>query len=161
MAAVELDRTDLRILEVLQHDGRISNQELAERVALSPSPCLRRVRRLEALGVIRQYVALVDPQRVGLGLLAYVTVKLEKRGKMPMEEFRARVQAWPEVLACYAMTGDMDYLLRVCVEDLEHFSRLVMQQLLRQPGVVDVKSSFALERVKETTALPLTHLSGT
>jgi Lrp/AsnC family transcriptional regulator, leucine-responsive regulatory protein len=161
MAAVDLDRTDLRILEVLQQDGRISNQELAERVSLSPSPCLRRLRRLEELGVIRQYVALVDPQRIGLGLLAYVTVKLEKRGKMPMDEFRARVQTWPEVLACYAMTGDMDYLLRVHVEDLEHFSRLVMNQLLKQPGVVDVKSSFALDRIKETTALPLKHLAGT
>jgi Lrp/AsnC family leucine-responsive transcriptional regulator len=160
VAAIALDRTDLRILEVLQHDGRISNQELAERVALSPSPCLRRVRRLEELGVIRQYVALVDPQRIGLGLLAYVTVKLEKRGKMPIDEFSARVQTWPEVLACYAMTGDMDYLLRVHVEDLEHFSRLVMQQLLKQPGVVDVRSSFALDRVKETTALPLLHLAG-
>ena len=160
MTTVELDRTDLRILEVLQHDGRISNQELAERVSLSPSPCLRRLRRLEELGVIRQYVALVDPQRIGLGLLAYVTVKLEKRGKMPMDEFRARVQTWPEVLACYAMTGDMDYLLRVHVEDLEHFSRLVMNQLLKQPGVVDVKSSFALDRIKETTALPLKHLVG-
>ena len=161
MAPATLDRTDLRILEILQQDGRISNQELAERVALSPSPCLRRLRRLEELGVIRQYVALVDAQRIGLDLLAYVTVKLEKRGKMPMDEFRARVQTWPEVLACYAMTGDMDYLLRVHVEDLEHFSRLVMNQLLKQPGVVDVKSSFALDRIKETTALPLQHLAGT
>ena len=160
MASIDLDRTDLRILEILQRDGRLSNQEIAERVSLSPSPCLRRIRRLEEAGVIRQYVALVDPQKIGLGLLAYVTVKLEKRGKMPMDEFRARVQTWPEVLACYAMTGDMDYLLRVHVEDLEHFSRLVMQQLLKQPGVVDVKSSFALDRIKETTALPLKHLAG-
>jgi Lrp/AsnC family leucine-responsive transcriptional regulator len=161
MPSAELDRTDLRILEILQTDGRLSNQEIADRVSLSPSPCLRRIRRLEELGVIRQYVALVDPQKIGLGLLAYVTVKLEKRGKMPMDEFRARVQTWPEVLACYAMTGDMDYLLRVHVEDLEHFSRLVMNQLLKQPGVVDVKSSFALDRIKETTALPLKHLAGT
>ena len=161
MPSAELDRTDLRILEILQTDGRLSNQEIADRVSLSPSPCLRRIRRLEELGVIRQYVALVDPQKIGLGLLAYVTVKLEKRGKMPMDEFRARIQTWPEVLACYAMTGDMDYLLRVHVEDLEHFSRLVMNQLLKQPGVVDVKSSFALDRIKETTALPLKHLAGT
>jgi len=159
MAQTELDRTDLRIIELLQQDGRLSNQEVAERVALSPSPCLRRIRRLEQLGVIRQYVALIDPARIGLGLLAYVTVKLEKRGKMPMEEFRARVQTWPEVAACYAMTGDMDYLLRVHVEDLEHFSRFVMEQLLKQPGVVDVKSSFALDRIKDTTALPLRHLA--
>jgi Lrp/AsnC family leucine-responsive transcriptional regulator len=158
MPSVELDRIDLRILDVLQRQGRLSNQEIAEQVALSPSPCLRRIRRLEELGVIRQYVALLDPARIGLGLLAYVSVKLEKRGQPPMEDFKARVQAWPEVVACYAMTGDMDYLLRVHVEDLEHFSRFVMEQLMKQPGVLDVKSSFALDRIKDTTALPLNHL---
>lgn len=158
MPATSLDRTDLRILELLQQEGRLTNQDLAERVSLSPSPCLRRLKRLEEAGVIRGYVALLDPDRIGLGLLAYVSVKLEKRGKMPMDDFRARVQGWPEVLACYAMTGEMDYLLRVHVEDLQHFSRFVMDQLLRQPGVVDVRSSFALERIKETTALPLTRV---
>lgn len=156
MPEVALDRIDLRILELMQHNGRLSNQELAERVSLSPSPCLRRIRRLEELGVIRGYVALLDPKKLGLGLMAYVSIKLEKRGKMPMDEFKARVQTWPEVVACYAMTGEMDYLLRVYVGDLEHFSRFVMEQLLKQPGVVDVKSSFALERIKDTTALPLT-----
>ena len=155
MAPIQLDRTDLRILEILQAQGRLSNQEIAEKVSLSPSPCLRRIKRLEESGVIREYVALVDPDKVGLGLLAFVSVKLEKRGKMPMEDFGARVQGWPEVAACYAMTGEMDYLLRVHVRDLQHFSRFVMDQLLRQPGVVDVKSSFALARIKETTALPL------
>jgi Lrp/AsnC family transcriptional regulator, leucine-responsive regulatory protein len=158
MAYVELDKTDRRILEALQKDGRLTNQELAERVALSPSPCLRRTRRLEELGVIRQYVALLDPERVGLGLLAFVSVKLEKRGAMPHDEFKARVQSWPEVLACFSMTGEMDYLLRVHVEDLPHFSRFMMDQLLKQPGLVDVKSSFALERVKDTTSLPLRQL---
>ena len=155
MPEVALDRTDLRILDVMQHNGRLSNQEIAERVSLSPSPCLRRIRRLEELGVIRGYVALLEPKKLGLGLLAYVSIKLEKRGKSPMDEFKARVQTWPEVVACYAMTGEMDYLLRVHVGDLEHFSRFVMEQLLKQPGVVDVKSSFALERIKDTTALPL------
>jgi len=155
MPSIDMDRTDFRILDILQRDARVSNQELAERVSLSPSPCLRRVRRLEEAGVIRGYAAQLDAQCLGLGLLAYVTIKLEKRGKMPMEEFKARVQTWPEVAACYAMTGDMDYLLRVHVQDLAHFSRFVMEQLLAQPGVIDVKSSFALERIKETTALPL------
>lgn len=155
MASIELDRIDLKILDILQREGGLSNQEVAERVALSPSPCLRRIRRLEEAGVIRQYVALLDAQKLGLGLLAYVSVKLEKRGKSPMDDLRAQVHAWPEVVACYAMTGEMDYLLRVHVQDLEHFSRFVMDQLLRQPGVVDVKSSFALERIKDTTALPL------
>jgi Lrp/AsnC family leucine-responsive transcriptional regulator len=159
MPSAALDRTDRKILELLQRDGRLTNAELAERVSLSPSPCLRRVRALEEAGVIRQYVALVEPAKVGLGLLAYVVVKLEKRGKMPVDEFSRAVQGWPEVVACYAMTGDMDYLLRVHVEDLEHFSRFVLDRLLKQPGVIDVRSNFVLERIKDTTALPLSHLS--
>lgn len=158
MPKIKLDRTDLRILEALQADGRLTNQELAERVALSPSPCLRRVRALEKAGVIRQYVALVDPLKLGLGMLAYVTVKLEKKGKMPVEQFVRAVQSWPEVIACYSMTGDMDYLMRVQVEDLDHYARFIMEKLLKQPGVTDIRSNFVLERVKDTTALPLGHL---
>jgi Lrp/AsnC family leucine-responsive transcriptional regulator len=154
-----LDRTDRKILDELQADGRLSNQALAERVALSPSPCLRRVRALEEAGVIRGYAALLDPARVGLGLLAYVSVKLEKRGKMPVDQFTRAVQSWPEVVASYSMTGEMDYLMRVQVEDLEHYSRFVMEKLLKQPGVIDIRSNFVLERIKETTALPLEHLA--
>ena len=158
MPKIVLDRTDRRILEQLQADGRLSNQELAERVLLSPSPCLRRVRGLERSGVIQRYAALLDPLRVGLDLLAYVSVKLEKRGKMPVDQFTRAVQSWPEVIACYSMTGDMDYLMRVQVEDLDHYSRFIMEQLLKQPGVIDIKSNFVLERVKDTTALPLEQL---
>jgi Lrp/AsnC family leucine-responsive transcriptional regulator len=158
MLTAVLDRTDRRILELLQRDGRLSNVELAEKVALSPSPCLRRVRALEEGGVIREYVALLEPARVGLGLLAYVNVKLEKRGQMPIDEFRRAVEGWPEVVACYSMTGDMDYLLRVQVEDLDHYTRFMMERLLKQAGVIDVKSNFVLERIKDTTALPLGHL---
>lgn len=153
-----LDRIDRRILESLQADGRLTNQDLAARIALSPSPCLRRVRALEDAGVIRQYVALLDPLKVGLGMLAYVTVKLEKKGKMPVDQFIRAVQSWPEVIACYSMTGDMDYLMRVQVEDLDHYSRFIMDTLLKQPGVIDIRSNFVLERVKDTTALPLAHL---
>ncbi|UCE31471.1 MAG: Lrp/AsnC family transcriptional regulator [Burkholderiales bacterium] len=157
---MQLDRIDLRILDCLQHDGRLTNQELAERVSLSPSPCLRRVRRLEEAGVISRYVALLDAQALGLGLLAYVNVKLEKRalaqgGRYAFDDFRDAVRDWPEVLACYATTGDSDYLMRVHVRDLAHFSRFVMDTLLKYPGVLDVRSSFALERIKDTTALPL------
>jgi Lrp/AsnC family leucine-responsive transcriptional regulator len=154
-----LDRTDRRILEHLQADGRLSNQELAERVLLSPSPCLRRVRALERSGVIHRYAAVLDPLRVGLELLAYVTVKLEKRGKMPVDQFTRAVQSWPEVITCFSMTGDMDYLMRVQVENLAHYSRFIMDKLLKQPGVIDIRSNFVLERVKETTALPLEHLA--
>ena len=154
-----LNRTDRRLLEILQKEGHLTNLELAERVSLSPSACLRRVRALEQGGVIRRYVALVDPRKVGLGLMAFVNVKLEKRGRMPADAFNRAVRDWPEVLACHSLTGDMDYLLRVQVENLDHFSRFVMDSLLKHPGVLDVKSSFVLEEVKETTALPLTHLA--
>lgn len=157
---LELDRTDRRILQLLQQDARLTNQDIAERVNLSPSPCLRRIKRLEEAGVIRQYVAMLNPASVGLGVLAYISVKLEKLshsdgGKSPLDIFRAAVNTWPEVVACYAMTGDMDYLLRIHVADLDHFSRFVMDKLLKHPAVADVKSSFALERIKDTTALPL------
>jgi Lrp/AsnC family transcriptional regulator, leucine-responsive regulatory protein len=158
MARPALNRTDRRLLDILQRDGRLTNLELAGRVNLSPSACLRRVRTLEDSGVIRGYAALVDPGKVGLGLLAFVTVKLEKRGRMPTDTFAKAVKDWPEVVGCHAMTGEMDYLLRVRVEGLEHFSRFVMESLLKQPGVLDVKSSFVLEEVKETTALPLAQL---
>lgn len=153
-----LNRIDRKLLEILQREGRLTNLELAERVSLSPSACLRRVRALEESGVIRRYAALLDARKVGLGLLAYVNVKLEKRGRMPTDAFARAVKDWPEVLGCHSLTGDMDYLLRVQVEDLEHFSRFVMDSLLKHPGVLDVKSSFVLEEVKETTALPLGHL---
>lgn len=166
MAHTELDTIDRRILAILQEDGRLSNQEIAERVNLSPSPCLRRIRRLEEAGVIKGYVALLDPRKLGLELMAYISVRLEKRGApggdtagragtSHADRFRAAVQAWPEVVACYAMSGETDYLLRVQVEDMEHFAHFVQEQLLHHPSVVDVKSSFAMECFKETTALPV------
>lgn len=167
MTQVVLDKTDRRILAILQADGRLSNQDVAERVNLSPSPCLRRIKRLEEAGVIRQYVALLDPGKIGLGLLAYVNVRLEKHSDAqpkggaragsasPRADFSVSVGNWPEVVACYAMTGEMDFLLRVHVEDMEHFSRFMMETLLKHPAVLDVKSSFALQRIKDTTALPL------
>ena len=157
---ISFSRTDRRLLDLLQRDGNLTNLELAEKVSLSASACLRRVRALEQAGVIRRYVAIVDPKRVGLALCAFVNVKLEKRGRTPADGFSRAVKDWPEVLACYSLTGDMDYLLRVQVENLEHFSRFVMDSLLKHPGVVDVKSSLVLEEVKETTALPLAHFAG-
>ena len=157
MATFPLNRTDRRLLEILQREGHLTTQELAERVSLSPSACLRRVRALEESGVIRRYVAIIDPRKVGLPLTAFVNVKLEKRGRMPTDAFARAVKDWPEVLGCHSLTGDMDYLLRVQVGDLEHFSRFVMDSLLKLPGVLDVKSSFVLEEIKETTALPISH----
>lgn len=153
-----IDRTDLRILELLQREGRLSNAELAQRVSLSPSPCLRRVRRLEEEGVIREYVTRLDPWRVGLGLQAFVTVTLEKRREAQMQAFHSAMQSAPEVLSCFALTGEMDYLLHVVAEDLEHFSRFLMHRLLKLEGVANVKSSFVLHPVKDSTVLPLTQL---
>jgi len=153
-----IDRTDIRLLDLLQRDGRLSNADLAQQVALSPSPCLRRVRQLEEAGYIRRYVALLDPWRVGLGLQAYVTVTLDKRRDSAIEAFDAAMQAAPEVLSCFALTGEMDYLLHVVTEDLEHFSRFLMHRLLKLEGVANVKSSFVLQAIKNTTELPLAQL---
>lgn len=155
MGDITLDRTDRQILQALQEDGRMPNNELAARVNLSPSPCLRRVRALEEGGVIRRYAAQLDPLKLGLGLLAYVSVKLEHKGRSPASRFAAAVQSWPEVIECHSMTGDLDYLLRVQVADLAHYSRFMMSRLLEHPGVVDVKSSFALETIKPHAALPV------
>ncbi|AOB32477.1 AsnC family transcriptional regulator [Bordetella sp. H567] len=158
MPKESLDRTDRRILNELQRDGRLTNQELADRVSLSPSPCLRRVRRLEEEGYIRRYVAVVDAEKVGFGLVAYVTIRLNKHtgsSHAPMADFARDVQGWPEVVSCYAMTGDMDYLLRIQVQDLAHFSRFAMDTLMQHPAVIDMRSSFSLQKIKETTELAL------
>jgi Lrp/AsnC family transcriptional regulator, leucine-responsive regulatory protein len=159
MNAEDLDAVDRRILRALQHDGRMTYDQLAEQVSLSPSAVLRRVKRLEEAQFIARYVALVPPERVGLGLTAFLNVRLEKRSgvgmKNPMDLFRAAVQAWPEVVECHSMTGDMDYLLRVVVADMAHYSRFISETLLAHPSVEDCRSSFVLQRLKSTTAVPL------
>jgi Lrp/AsnC family leucine-responsive transcriptional regulator len=132
---------------------------MGEQVGLSPSAVLRRIKRLEEAGVIDRYVALVRPEAVGLGLTAYINVRLEKHAESakrnPMDLFRASVQAWPEVVECSALTGEMDFLLRVVVADMPAYSRFMMDTLLRHPSVQDCKTSFVMDRVKSTTALPV------
>ena len=154
-----LDAIDRRILRALQLDGRTTYDVLAEQAGLSPSAVLRRVKRLEESGVVLGYVALVAADRIGLPLTAYLNVRLEKHTERhkrnPMDLFRAAVQAWPEVVECSALTGEMDYLLRVVVQDMAHYSRFVMDTLLKHPSVQDCKTSFVLDRVKNTTALPI------
>jgi Lrp/AsnC family leucine-responsive transcriptional regulator len=154
-----LDKLDRQILRSLQLDGRATYEQLAGQVGLSPSALLRRVKRLEESGVIDRYVALVKPESVGLGLTAYINVRLEKQleshKRNPMDLFRASVQTWPEVVECAALSGEMDYLLRVLVQDMAHYSRFVMDTLLKHPSVQDCKTSFVLDRVKATTAVPL------
>ena len=154
-----LDKLDRHILRSLQQDGRATYDDLAEQVSLSPSAVLRRVKRLESSGVIDRYVALVKPESVGLSLTAHLNVQLEKHleshKRSPMDVFRASVQVWPEVVECVALTGEMDYFLRVVVRDMAHYSRFVMDTLLRHPSVRDCRTSFVLDHIKSTTALPV------
>ena len=154
-AAAALDRTYLRLLALLQRAGRASNADLAAQVNLSPSACLRRIQRLESAGVVAGYAARLDPKALGLGLQAFVRVQLEKHGAPGIERFVRAVQDWDEVVACHALTGDMDYLLHVYVRDLEHFSRFLLDRLLDASGVADVNSSFVLRTVKGFSGLPL------
>ena len=155
MTAVELDRTDLLLLAELQQQGRLTNAELAERVHLSASATLRRIQRLEREGVIAGYRAEVDPERLGLGLQAFVRVQLKSHEADAIAAFTAFVNSWDEVIACHALTGDMDYLLQVAVRDLDHFSRFLLDRLLNQAGVADVNSSFVLRTVKAFQGMPL------
>jgi Lrp/AsnC family leucine-responsive transcriptional regulator len=157
--ASALDKLDKGILRLLQANGRETYDVIGEKVGLSSSAVLRRVKRLEEAGVIDRYVALVRPEAVGLGLTAYINVRLEKHTERhkrnPMDLFRASVQTWPEVVECASLTGDMDYLLRVVVQDMAHYSRFIMDTLLKHPSVQDCKTSFVLDRVKATTAVPV------
>ncbi|MBS0194510.1 MAG: Lrp/AsnC family transcriptional regulator [Proteobacteria bacterium] len=152
------DRVDLAILGVLQREGRLTNAELATRVNLSASASLRRVQRLEAAGVIDGYAARLNPAAVGLGLQAFVRVQLRSHAAAEVQAFVERVADWDEVIACHALTGDMDYLLHVLVQDLQHFSRFLLDRLLKDGDVADVNSSFVLLTVKRERALPLAHL---
>jgi Lrp/AsnC family leucine-responsive transcriptional regulator len=150
-----LDRIDIAILHRLQEEARLSNVELARKVHLSPSPCLARVRRLEETGVIGSYVALLDPLAVGLTVSVFIQVRLERQVERALEMFEKAISARPEVMECYLMTGDSDYLLRVVVPDVPALERFIVDFLSRVPGIGNIKSSFALKQVKYKTALPL------
>lgn len=157
MPHLNLDKTDLKILQVLQENGRLSNVELSEKVALSPSPCLRRLKQLEDAGIIQKYPAQLSPVSLGLGLQAFIRVSISK-AKDAREDFSESVRAWPEVLSCFALTGETDYLLHAFFTDMNAFSHFVLDTLLSHHGVQDAQSSFVLKEIKNTTALPLVHL---
>ncbi|NEX18511.1 MAG: AsnC family transcriptional regulator [Halochromatium sp.] len=153
---MKLDRYDRHILEILQADGRISNQELADRIGLSPSPCLRRVRALEEAGIIAGYRAMVDAKKLGLSLIAFVSISMDRHTPERFANFDATVAALPEVLECSLITGrDADYQLKVIVRDMEAYQELLLHKITRIEGVSGVHSSFVLRQVLERTALPL------
>jgi Lrp/AsnC family leucine-responsive transcriptional regulator len=150
-----LDDLDRKILQHLQRDGRMSLADLAEKVGLSPSPCLRRVRMLERDGVIARYVAVLDQRAVGLPVSVFVSIKLDSQRQEALDRFAKAIERWPEVLECYLMTGPRDYWLRVVVPDLDAYERFVKQKLTRLEGIASIESSFALEHVKYTNVLPV------
>ena len=155
MPNIALDAMDLKILRNLQDDGRISINDLAAKVGLSPSPCLRRVRILEKAGVITRYVAVLDQRAVGLPVSVFISVKLEKQKEDLLDKFARTIARWPEVLECYLMTGPRDYWLRVVVPDLAAYERFLKTKLTRLEGIASIESSFALEQVKYTNVLPV------
>lgn len=152
---IELDRTDLRLLRELQRDGRIAIVDLAEKVALSPTACQRRLRKLEDAKVIDRYTAVLNPAALGQSIQAFVRVAIERQSKDVTEAFEAAVRRLPEVRACYVMTGDLDFLLHVQVADLQAFAVFSMQVLIALPGVKDVRSSLVLDAVKQDEGVVL------
>lgn len=152
---MKLDSIDLKILAELQVDGALSNIELARRIHLSPSPCLARVRALESAGVIDRYVALANAAALGLGLNVFINISLKSQSKEALAHFEQRISEHDEVMECYLMTGDSDYLIRVAVADIAALEKFILEQLTPIPGIEKIRSSFALKQVRYKTALPL------
>jgi len=152
---MQLDTIDLRILDELQRDGALSNVELARRVHLSPSPCLARVKALETHGVIDRYVALANPKALGLGLNVFISISLATQNRQSLADLEQRIAEHDEVMECYLMTGDSDYLIRIAVADMAALEKFIMEQLTPIPGIEKIRSSFALKQVRYKTALPL------
>jgi Lrp/AsnC family leucine-responsive transcriptional regulator len=158
MPKLDLDAIDCRIAAALQADGRLPNLELAERVGLSPSPCLRRVKRLERDGYIESYRAILQRNRLGLGLTVFIGVKIGSHANVEAEAFQDTILAMPEVVACHLVSGEADYLLEVVVPDLEHYQRFLVGKLLALPIVREVRSNIAIQTLKASAPLPLDHL---
>jgi Lrp/AsnC family leucine-responsive transcriptional regulator len=151
----KLDEIDLKIVRALQMDGRMPVQELAEKVGLSASPCARRVRLLEKAGIIKGYAAIIDASKVGLPISVFASIKLERQREEELDRFARAVSRWPEVVDCFLMTGQRDYLLRIVVSDLEAYERFLKEKLTKLDGVASIESSFALGEIKRSPALPV------
>lgn len=155
MTPKPLDPIDIRILRYLQEDAALTNVELAQRVGLSPSPCLARVKALRRNGILGRQVALVNPDFLGLSINVFIQITLERQVQASLERFEARIARYEEVMECYLMTGDSDYLIRLVVPDIAALERFIISELTTIPGVSNIRSSFALKQVKYKTALPL------
>lgn len=155
MRKARLTEIDIEMLRRLQRRARLSNVELAKKVGLSPSACLRRLRNLEQQGLIREYVTLLDPVQVGLGASVFIQVSLERKDEATLKSFESAISKHSEVVECYLMTGDSDYLLRVVVPDVAAYEQFLMQHLTKIAGIAHIRSSFTLKQVKYSTALPL------
>lgn len=160
MPTHKLDRFDRKLLEALQTDGRAPNTDLAEGIDLSPSPCSRRVRLLEESGVIKGYSAILDQEKVGLGLTVFVGIKMERHQEKEAEAFCEAVSVMPEVVMAHLVSGESDFLLQVVVPDLRTYKEFLTNTLLKLPGVRDIRSNFAIQTVKPQSPLPLIHLPG-
>lgn len=159
MSMITVDRHDLAILAALQRDGHLTNSALGEQIHLSTSQVGRRVQRLEEARVIDHYAAVLDPLVIGLGVMAFVQVTLDRQGETRGEAFEQAIAAFPEVLECFSVTGEADYVVRVVSHDLSSFSEFMMDSLLRIPGVTNVKSNISLKKIKQVTLLPLDHIA--
>lgn len=159
MAQHNLDKIDRQILEALQDDACISNLQLAEKICLSPSPCSRRVKILEEEGYIRSRVTLLNPDKIGLSVSVFIQVTLNHQAKNNLLDFERVVSEWPEVMECYLMTGDFDYLIRVVVPDLTVYQQFLDARLTPLEGIDNIRSSFSLKRVRYKTNMPLDHIS--
>lgn len=159
MPKLKLDATDRKILAALQDDARLSNVQLADKIGLSPSPCLRRVKLLEKAGVIQGYHAALDRNAVGLGLTVFVGIRVERHHEETATAFRTSVQNLPEVFSCHLVSGESDFLLQVVVADLAAYERFLTGTLLRLPGVIDIRSNFAIQTVKAQGELALSQLA--
>jgi len=151
----KMDNTDKKILEILQGNGRITNAELAKKIGLSPPTVLERVRKLEESGIIEKYIALINPQAVGRGTTAFVAVSLSRHEEKTIASFHQAILGMPEVLECYHITGEDDYLLKVCFQDIPAYRNFLMEKLTKVPGIAKIKTSFVLAPLKKETTLPV------
>jgi Lrp/AsnC family transcriptional regulator, leucine-responsive regulatory protein len=156
MPKLKLDKIDCELLNHIQSDAKMANTELADKLGLSPSPCLRRVKSLENNGVIKRYVGIIDPVLVGLPISVFVTVSLRNQGRAALEEFESHIKDYEEIMECYLMTGNSDYLLRVAVPDMESYEQFLLDKITTIPCVGNIESSFSLKQVIYRTAMPLT-----